>query len=133
VSIVFSGFGVGAALGGVAAAHLIAGSGWRSVLVLGGVLPLVLAPALWAILPESVVFLVTRGDRDDRVAATLRRIASDALIPVGTRFVGAGRRERLPVGELFRPNVLVGTLILWLTFFMSLLVIYIRRPAGPPA
>jgi AAHS family 4-hydroxybenzoate transporter-like MFS transporter len=117
VSIVFSGFGVGAALGGVASAHLIAESGWRSVLLLGGVLPLLLAPALWAILPESVLFLVTR--------ATLRRIAPDALIPDGTRFVGAGWPERLPVGELFRRDVLVGTLFLWLTFFMGLLVIYL--------
>jgi MFS transporter, AAHS family, 4-hydroxybenzoate transporter len=125
VSIVISSFGVGAALGGVASAHLIAAYGWRSVLVLGGVLPLLLAPVLWAILPESVRFLVTRGDRDDRVAATLRRIAPDAVIPAGTRFVGAGRPERLPVGELFRPDVLVGTLFLWLTFFMSLLVNYL--------
>ena len=125
VSIVYSGFGFGATLGGVAASHLIAGSSWRSVLVLGGVLPLLLAPALWAILPESAVFLVTRGDRDDRVPATLRRIASDALFPVGTRFICACRPERLPVVELFRPTVLVGTLILWLTFFMSLLVIYL--------
>ena len=58
VMIMFSGFALGAALSGVAAAHLVAASGWRSVLVLGGVLPLVLAPALWTILPESVRFLV---------------------------------------------------------------------------
>ena len=92
VSIMFSGFGVGAALGGVASAHLIAAYGWRSVLVLGGVLPLLLAPVLWVILPESVLFLVMRGDRDARVAATLRRIAPDAVIPAGKRFVApAGR------------------------------------------
>jgi AAHS family 4-hydroxybenzoate transporter-like MFS transporter len=47
------------------------------------------------------------------------------VIPAGTRFVGAGRPERLPVGELFRRDVLVGTLFLWITFFMSLLVIYL--------
>jgi AAHS family 4-hydroxybenzoate transporter-like MFS transporter len=125
VMIMFSGFPLGSALGGVAAAYLIAAYGWRSVLVLGGVLPLLLAPALWAILPESVRFLVTRGDRDDRVAATLRRIAPDAVIPAGTRFVGGARPERLPVGELFRRDVLVGTLFLWVTFFMSLLGIFL--------
>jgi MFS transporter, AAHS family, 4-hydroxybenzoate transporter len=125
VTVMICGVSLGAALGGVAAAHLIAAYGWRSVLVLGGVLPLLLAPALWMLLPESVRFLVTRGDRDARVAATLRRIDPDAVIPAGTRFVGAGRPERLPVGELFRPDVLVGTLFLWVTFFMSLLVVYL--------
>jgi MFS family permease len=53
VSNVISSFGVGAALGGVASAHLIAAYGWRSVLVLGGVLPLLLAPVLWVILPGA--------------------------------------------------------------------------------
>jgi MFS transporter, AAHS family, 4-hydroxybenzoate transporter len=125
VTVIICGFPLGSALGGVAAAHLIAEYGWRSVLVLGGVLPLLLAPALWVILPESARFLVTRGDRDARVAATLRRIAPDAVIPAGARFVGAGRPERLPVRELFRRDVLVGTLFLWITFFMSLLVIYL--------
>ena len=125
VMIMFSGFPLGSALGGVAAAHLIAAYGWRSVLVLGGVLPLLLAPALWAILPESVRFLVTRDDRDARVAATLRRVAPDAVIPAGTRFVGGARPERLPVGDLFRPDLLVGTLFLWVTFFMSLLGIFL--------
>ena len=125
VMIMFSGFALGAALSGVAAAHLVAAYGWRSVLVLGGVLPLVLAPALWTILPESVRFLVARGDRGARVAATLRRVAPDAVIPAGARFVGAGRPEQLPVGELFRRDLRMGTLILWLTFFMGLLFFYL--------
>ena len=37
----------------------------------------------------------------------------------------ARRPEKLPVGELFRPELLVGTLFLWLTFFMSLLFFYL--------
>jgi MFS transporter, AAHS family, 4-hydroxybenzoate transporter len=125
VMLMFSGFALGAALSGVAAAHLVAAYGWRSVLVLGGTVPLVLAPALWTILPESVRFLVARGDRGDRVAATLRRFAPDAVIPAGARFVGAGKPEKLPVGELFRRDLRMETLILWLTFFMSLLFVYL--------
>jgi MFS transporter, AAHS family, 4-hydroxybenzoate transporter len=124
VMIMLSGFAFGAALSGVAAAHLVAAYGWRSVLVLGGVLPLVLAPALWTVLPESVRFLVARGARGACVAATLRRVAPDAVIPAGARFVGARRPEQLPVRELFRRDLRMGTLILWLTFFMSLLFFY---------
>lgn len=125
VTLMFCGFTLGSALGGVAAAQLIADYGWRSVLVLGGVLPLALAPVLWLALPESVRFLVARGERPERIAATLRRVAPDAAIPAGASFVGAKKPEGLPVRQLFGRDLLVGTLFLWLTFFMSLLVVYL--------
>jgi MFS transporter, AAHS family, 4-hydroxybenzoate transporter len=125
VTLMFCGFTLGSALGGVAAAQLIAHHGWRSVLLLGGLMPLVLAPVLWLALPESVRFLVMRGDRPDRVAATLRRVAPDAAIPSGARFTGAHRPDGLPVRQLFRRDLVIGTLFLWLTFFMSLLVVYL--------
>jgi MFS transporter, AAHS family, 4-hydroxybenzoate transporter len=125
VTLMFCGFTLGSALGGFAAAHLIASHGWRSVLVLGGAMPLALAPVLWIALPESLRFPVMRGDRAPRVEATLRRIAPDAAIPPAARFVGAHKPEGSPVRQLFRRDLVVGTLLLWLTFFMSLLVVYL--------
>jgi MFS transporter, AAHS family, 4-hydroxybenzoate transporter len=125
VTLMFCGFTLGSALGGFAAAHLIASHGWRSVLVLGGAMPLALAPVLWIALPESLRFLVMRGDRAPRVEATLRQIAPNIVFPAGARFVGAHKPEGLPVQQLFRRDLVVGTLLLWLTFFMSLLVVYL--------
>ena len=46
VMIMFCGFSVGAALGGFLAAALIPHFGWRSVFVVGGVVPLLLVPIL---------------------------------------------------------------------------------------
>lgn len=57
VTTMFCGFTLGSALGGVAAAHIVADFGWRAVLVIGGVLPLALLPVLWLLLPESVRYL----------------------------------------------------------------------------
>src|SRR5580692_9807525 len=57
VMIMFCGFSVGAALGGLLAAALIPQFGWRSVFILGGAAPLLLAPILALKLPESVRFL----------------------------------------------------------------------------
>src|SRR5580698_3297908 len=51
VMIMFCGFSVGAALGGFLAAALIPQFGWRSVFVVGGAAPLVLAPILALRLP----------------------------------------------------------------------------------
>src|ERR1700759_3076478 len=50
----FCGFPLGAAFGGFLAAWMIPQFGWRSVLMLGGIAPLVLATLMLVMLPESV-------------------------------------------------------------------------------
>src|ERR1700729_4037173 len=71
VMIMFCGFSVGAALGGLLAAALIPHFGWRSVFVIGGIAPLLLAPILALRLPESVRFLALTGHANQRVAELL--------------------------------------------------------------
>jgi AAHS family 4-hydroxybenzoate transporter-like MFS transporter len=122
--IMFCGFTMGGALGGLSAATLIADFGWQGVLILGGALPLVLAAVLLFVLPESVRYLVLKGGKDTRVGAILRRLDPHAPLD-GARFVGVRRVEGSPVRQLFTPELVAGTLLLWLTFFMSLLVFYL--------
>src|ERR1019366_7385749 len=76
--VMFSGFPLGAALGGLLAAWLITRFGWPSVFMVGGILPLVLAAALAATLPESFRHLVLKGRGAAEVAAVLRRIDPQA-------------------------------------------------------
>ncbi len=61
VMLMFCGFSVGGALGGLVAAALIPHFGWRAVFVVGGAAPLLLAPILALKLPESVRFLALTG------------------------------------------------------------------------
>ena len=91
----FCGFPLGAALGGFLAGWMIPAMGWRSVLQLGGVAPLVLLPALAIWLPESMRYLQTRRNGPDRAQAKAPR--SIALV-------------------LSRPFRL-GSLMLWLAYF----------------
>lgn len=58
VNLMFVGFPMGSSLGGFLSAWMIPHYGWQSVLVLGGVMPLLLAVALIFLLPESVRYLV---------------------------------------------------------------------------
>jgi AAHS family 4-hydroxybenzoate transporter-like MFS transporter len=125
VMIMFCGFSVGAALGGVLAAALIPHFGWRSVFVVGGVVPLLLVPILALRLPESVRFLVLTGRAPQRVAELLGLIGPNAGFTAATRFVVhepvlAG----IPVLHLFSSGRTFATLLLWVVFFMSLLDIY---------
>jgi AAHS family 4-hydroxybenzoate transporter-like MFS transporter len=125
VTTMFCGFTVGSALGGLASAHLVEDYGWRSVLVLGGVLPLALLPLMLWKLPESVRYLVMEGKGLDRVAATLKRIAPHEDLANARFVVSHKKAEGTPAGHLFKADLLRGTLMLWLAFFMSLLVIYL--------
>jgi AAHS family 4-hydroxybenzoate transporter-like MFS transporter len=125
VMIMFCGFSVGAALGGLLAAALIPHFGWRSVFVVGGIAPLLLAPILALRLPESVRFLALTGRANDRVSSLLGFIGPKAAFATGTQFVmHEPHLPGIPVLHLFRQGRTLVTLLLWVVFFMSLLDIY---------
>jgi len=120
----FCGFTLGSALGGLIASQVLPRFGWRILLAGGGVAPLLLAPILGVLLPESVRYLVMKSGAQDRVASVLQRIAPAADLR-GATFVGAAASPASPVVQLFGSRLFAGTLLLWLAFFMSLLVVYL--------
>ena len=125
IMIMFCGFSLGAALGGVAAASLISHFGWKSVFVLGGIVPCLAFPFLAALLPESIRYLVVQGERGDRVGAILRRIDPAASIPAGATFtVEEHKAKGFVVRQLFANGRGPFTLLIWVVFFMSLLDLY---------
>ncbi len=124
VMAMFCGFSVGAALGGPIAAALISYAGWRSVFLLGGVAPLLLAAVLTATLSESVRFLALKGNEDARIGRILGHLFARPFHGA-TRFVVNEPRVRsMPVADLFNARRSVPTLLLWVVFFMSLLDLY---------
>jgi len=123
VTLMFCGFTVGSALGGLVSVQILPHVGWRGVLLLGGVLPLLLALCLKGLLAESLRFLVLRGRDPQAVAAIVARIAG-AGRPVPDFIVGEVKIKS-PVRELFRGRLAAGTLLIWGSFFMSLLIVYL--------
>jgi AAHS family 4-hydroxybenzoate transporter-like MFS transporter len=119
------GFTAGAAIGGFVAAWLIPAFGWRSVFYFGGSVPLLIAAAMYARLPESLQFLVVRNRPPELVADGLRRIDPTLDTSPGTAYVvaeqaGAG----VPVLHLFRDGRTFVTILLWIVNFMNLLNLY---------
>lgn len=126
VMLMFCGFSLGAALGGVAAAGLIAHVGWKAVFVVGGAVPLAALALLVPLLPESIRYLVVRGDRGDRVAALLARIDPAARPDPASAFTVEERAPGgLAVKRLFTEGRARFTLLVWVLFFMSLLDLYL--------
>jgi AAHS family 4-hydroxybenzoate transporter-like MFS transporter len=126
VMVMFCGFPLGASFAGFISAYLIPAFGWRSVLYLGGVLPIALVPLLLAQLPESIRHLVLRGDQAARIGTILARINPALAFAAGTRFtIGEQHGGGVPVGHLFREGRAAPTVLLWIVFFMSLLNIFL--------
>ncbi|MDT7562376.1 MAG: transporter, family, 4-hydroxybenzoate transporter [Pseudonocardiales bacterium] len=121
VGLMFCGYPFGGVLAGLLSAPLIPAFGWASVFVVGGVLPLVLLPVLWTSLPESAQFLNVTGDRVG-LGAVLRRMGSR----VDAASVEPERApDRSPVVRLFTEGRAAGTLLIWATMFMALLLAYL--------
>jgi len=126
LTLMFTGFTLGSGLGGFAAAWLIPHFGWRSVLVVGGALPLMLVPVLMAALPESVRFLALRGGQGERIARTLSRIGGEPISAQSTFVLAeASVKGRDSMRSLFSSGFAAITSRLWATYFMGLLIIYL--------
>ncbi|GAA2541769.1 MFS transporter [Pseudonocardia hydrocarbonoxydans] len=118
VSLNSTGYALGATLGGVVAAVLIGGAGWRAVFVFGGVVTLLAVPLVFLRLPESLDFLVTRRpagalERVNALAARLGQAAQPGLPDVAGAPDGVGAGFR----ELLSPRLRRTTLVLWVAFF----------------
>lgn len=124
VTTMFSGVPFGGFLGGLFARWLIPVFGWKSIFYLGGIVPIIIGLITLAALPESIRFLALRGTEGERIARIFRRI-DPGFQGVNIRYVlPEERTEGLPVRELFRPGFALNTILLWIVFFMSLLIIY---------
>lgn len=118
------GIAVGGALGGLVASRMIGAFGWQSMLVLGGVLPLLVIAVLARWLPESARYLVARGGRERQARSILQKIAPDAGFHDVVIMSEERRVQGQAISQLLRPGVGGGTLLLWTTAFMTLFVIY---------
>jgi AAHS family 4-hydroxybenzoate transporter-like MFS transporter len=122
----FCGFPLGASLGGFLAAWIIPQWGWRSVLTLGGIAPLLLVVLLVIFLPESVRYMVTKGMPVERIRSVLSRISAAANIATGfllteSRPSIAGDRG---LKVVLSRNYIVGSVSLWVAYFMGLVIFY---------
>lgn len=122
----FCGFPLGAALGGFLAAWMIPLWGWRSVLLLGGLAPLLAGLLIILLLPESVRFLVARGAGHERIRAILRHVSpsADAAHAFVTREAAPADQAGGGMQVILSQPYVVGTLMLWLTYFMGLVIFY---------
>ncbi|MBC3467512.1 MFS transporter [Pseudomonas sp. RW10S2] len=126
VTLSYSGFTLGLALGGWLAGVLLPLVGWSGLLMLGGFAPLLLLPLLMWLLPESTCFLASNPKCTAQLKEILSRISGRQDL-AGITFVSdvKPRHHQSPARALFSEGRTLRTLMLWLTFFCCLFVFYL--------
>lgn len=127
INTMYCGFPLGAAGGGVISSWLIPNYGWHSVLLAGAIAPLVLTVLLVLFLPESVKYLVHRGKGVAQVKRIAQRFMSGNLEQVTQFYLDEEHvaTQKGSVAQLFSMPWLPGTLMLWMTYFMGLVIYYV--------
>ena len=87
---------------------LIAATQWRMMFVVGGVVPLILAPIMAFVLPESSAFRRIHG------APTAASLPDAAVMPKSGSFMA-----------IFTAGRALRTIFLWASFFLGLLLLYL--------
>ncbi|MBX9444173.1 MFS transporter [Dickeya chrysanthemi] len=126
ITVVFCGFSFGAASGGFAASWMIPQWGWHSVLLMGGILPLLLVPFLLLKLPESVRFLVSKRADSRQIHPIVDKIApgvtqADSLFAMPVAEKPPAFAVRLVLSRSYR----FGSIMLWGGYFFGLFMVYL--------
>ena len=125
ILVVTNGFNLGAVIGGLISAWMVPTYGWRSVFYVGGAIPLVIGIMMLLWLPESLQFLVLRGNASAKISAWLKRIDNTVRTDAATKFVVREEKAKgVPIFRLFSDGRALGTGMLWVINFMNLLNLY---------
>lgn len=123
VALMFSGYSVGGMVAAGLGIGVIPTFGWQPMFFVAA-LPLLMLPLVLWKLPESLGFLIRQGKQEEakrifaRVSGTPLN-ADDRLVFSETKGASAS------IAELFRHGRTLRTLMLWVSFFCCLLLVYL--------
>ena len=126
IALMFLGYPLGAGGGGFIGPAVIPHFGWQAMFLLAGVVPLLVLPAATFSLPESIRFLLLHAGRPDRVVRLMNRLTRSNRFSGADHFTMAEEKllKGFPVKHLFLEGRALNTVLLWITFFCNLLVLF---------
>ncbi len=124
ITLMFSGFSIGAGGGGAVASWLLPRFGWPVLFALGGSAAIVVALASFALLPESVRFLIVNGRDPRRIARIARRLGAGVEGGAVRYVVDDEVRLRVRPAALFQNGLAYVTPLLWALFVLNSLALH---------
>lgn len=125
VTIMFTGYSIGSALGGMLAAYLLPQYGWKSIFVVGGLIPLFVAIGAQISLPESIKYLLV-NKKNDEIAKVVAAMQPGANVSADTEFFieGETQNKNFSLGMLFTGVLLIATPLIWLFYIVNSVAVY---------
>ncbi|GAB2874052.1 aromatic acid/H+ symport family MFS transporter [Paraburkholderia jirisanensis] len=127
VTLMFSGFSIGAGSGGLVSSSLIHHYGWPVMFVVGGGGSLLVAFLLIFTLPESAKLLVVRQRGIDTVRALVARLRPELKLPADAQFVAGEaqeKKQRFVLRLIFSDGLAAITPLLWIVFVVNSMALY---------
>lgn len=124
VTIMFSGFSVGGMVAALIGKGLLEHYGWQSIFLAAAV-PLLMVPVMLRWLPESMPFLLKKGDTE-AIRKIVSRLRPDYASQSDDQFVLPSGEVggAAPLSALFKDGRAVSTAMFWTSFFMCLFMVY---------
>lgn len=123
VSLVISGYPVGAVVSGFVAAEVIPASGWQRMFQLAGIASFLTLPIIWFFLSESIEFYLKKQPVNALSKANF--LLSKMGRPTIDKLPESTEKERaLPVGKLLHSEYRIPTFQLWFAFFLAFGALY---------
>jgi len=123
VTVMFCGYTIGAAMGGLLAGQLIQLIGWQGILMIGGIAPLVALPFIYYFMPESLRFMVLNKFSKEKIDAVIQKMVPNGQ-PIPELVAAVTEKQNVSVRELFSKDYIAGTLLFWCAFTMGSIIIY---------
>lgn len=126
VTTMFGGFTLGWAVAGLMAMLIIPTNGWRPLLLIG-LIPIAIIPLIALYLPESVRFLVSKKRYDEAIREIHKIEKLACLEPTSWSAENLFQEETKQTNGiqiLFSPSLKRMTILIWITYFFNLLVVY---------
>lgn len=124
ITLMFSGFSIGAGGGGAVASWLLPRYGWPVLFTVGGVAAVAVALASFALLPESVRFLIVNG-RDARAIRQIAwRLGATNADEDARYVIDDETRIRVRASALFQHDLARVTPLLWALFVLNSLALH---------
>jgi MFS transporter, AAHS family, benzoate transport protein len=123
IATIMAGYSIGGVVAAFLSMLLISNFGWESVFFFGG-LPLLFLPFLAKSLPDSVGSLIAKNDHKG-IQQVLVKVNPTYTPSENEKFIlNKPKEDSSPVKNLFTEKRGLLTVMIWLTYFMSLLMIY---------
>jgi AAHS family 4-hydroxybenzoate transporter-like MFS transporter len=132
VTVMFSGYVLGATVAAFTASWLLPIWGWHSLFVVGFIVPSALIALISMNLPESPRWLAVKGKTEkqrNELIKTIKKLDPGMQIDANTQFKGdmAPRKEKIPVKQLFEGNLATITILVWIYYIVSSLGMFFMR------